>query len=190
MLGAQSSAAPYGQSIQPPSTAPSRSLLPLLGALLVIMLLAGVVLAARGSGQTAATVGQGATHVPSATQGAPAATLPTSTPAQPSTPNNATPSIPDDPFAELRTALESGRADGRVGPHGDELLAALSSGQQALATGDTNVAVQYFTAMQQILLDGTHDGSINAGMMIETMKRIQALAKRNGLTLPLSIQFD
>ena len=49
---------------------------------------------------------------------------------------------------------------------------------------------QQFTAMQQILLAGTHDGTINADFMIETMKRIQALAERNSLTLPLSIQFD
>ena len=91
---------------------------------------------------------------------------------------------------QLRTALEASRADGRSGAHADALLAALSSGQQALAAGDTKAAVQQFTSMQQILLAGTHDGTINAGMMIATIKRIQALAKRNGLTLPLSIQFD
>jgi hypothetical protein len=44
--------------------------------------------------------------------------------------------------------------------------------------------------MQEVLLAGTHDGTINAGVMIETMKRIQTLAKSSGLTLPLSIQFD
>jgi hypothetical protein len=72
----------------------------------------------------------------------------------------------------------------------DALLAALNSGQQALASGDTNAAIQHFTAMQQILLAGTHDGTINAGVMVEIMKRIQSLAKSHGLTLPLSIQFD
>ena len=100
------------------------------------------------------------------------------------------PSEPADPFVELRIALEASRADGLVGPHADEVLAALSSSQRALAAGNTKTAVQHFTTMQQILLAGTHDGTINAGVMIATMKRIQVLAKRNGLTLPLAIQFD
>lgn len=87
-----------------------------------------------------------------------------------SIPTNATAGVPDDPFVELRATLEAGRADGRIGPRGDALLAALSSDQQALAAGDTKTAVQLFTTMQQILLAGTHDGSINASMMIDTMK--------------------
>ena len=77
-----------------------------------------------------------------------------------------------------------------IGARLSALLAALSSGQQALAAGDTKTAVHHFTAMQQILLAGTHDGTIDASIMIETMKRVQLLAQRNGLTLPLSIQFD
>jgi eukaryotic-like serine/threonine-protein kinase len=166
--------APHRRSPHPPPITRSHSLLPILGVLLAIVLLAGAMLAARGGGRTTDIAGGSAT----------------SASAQLSTPSNATPSIPDDPFVELRTALETGRADGWVGTHGDELLAALSSSQQALAAGDTKTAVQQFTAMQQILLAGTHDGTINAGVMIETMKRIQALAKRNGLILPLSIQFD
>jgi hypothetical protein len=164
-------------------------LLPLLGALLAIVVLAGVVLAARGGARTA-PVGSRATNVPAGIEGVAGAALPTSAAAQLSTPSNATSSIPNDPFMELRTALEAGRADGQVGAHGDELLAALGSGQQALAAGDTKTAVHHFTAMQQILLAGTHDGTINAGVMIATMKRIQSLATSNGLTLPLSIQFD
>jgi len=176
--------APSAQSPHPspPITRP-RSLLPLLGGLLVIVLLAGVVLAVRGGGRPATTVPENATRVP-------AATLPTSAAAQLATPSNATPNISDDPFVALRTALEASRADGQVGAYGDALLAALSSGQQALVAGDKKAAVQQFTAMQQILLAGTHDGTINAGVMIETMKRVQSLAKINGLTLPLSIQFD
>jgi serine/threonine protein kinase len=172
----------------PPLTRP-RSLLALLGALLVIVLLVGAMLAARGGGRPAGAA-RGATSVPAAAQSATRAALPTTVPAHVSTPSNATPRVPNDPFVELRTALESSRADGRAGPHGDELLAALNSGQQALAAGDTQTAVQHFTAMQQILLAGTHDGTINAGVMIETMKRLQSLAKSHGLTLPLSIQFD
>jgi serine/threonine-protein kinase len=189
-VGARLPAVQHSQSSQPsPPLTQSRSLLALLGALLVIVLIAGVVLAARGRGRTADTAGS-ATSVPVAAQGATGAALPTSTLAQLATPTNATAGVPDDPFVELRTALEAGRADGRIGPHGDALLAALSSGQQALAAGDTKTAVHHFTTMQQILLAGTHDGSINASMMIDTMKRIQALAQRNGLTLPLAIQFD
>jgi hypothetical protein len=161
----------------------------LLGTLLVVVLLAGAVLAARGRGRAADTA-RSTTSVPSATQGATGAVLPTSGAAQRATPSNATPSAPDDPFVELRAGLEASRADGRVGAHGDALLAALSSGQQALVAGDTKTAVQQFTVMQQILLAGTHDGTINASVMIETMKRIQSLAKSHGLTLSLSIQFD
>jgi len=44
--------------------------------------------------------------------------------------------------------------------------------------------------MQQILLAGTHDGTIAADVAIEAMKRVQSLAKRTGLTLPPAIQFD
>jgi hypothetical protein len=42
--------------------------------------------------------------------------------------------------------------------------------------------------MQQILLAGTHDGTIAADVMFEAMKRVRRL--RNCLTLPPSIQFD
>ena len=188
--GALPTAAPHSRSPQPPPLTRSRSLLPPLGTLLAIVLIAGIVLAARGRSRTADTAGTSATSVPAAAQGAAGAALPTNTLAQLATPSNATAGVPDDPFVELRTTLEAGRADGRIGPHGDELLAALSSGQQALAAGDTKTAIQHFTTMQQILLAGTHDGTVNAGVMIDTMKRIQALAQRNGLTLPLSIQFD
>jgi serine/threonine-protein kinase len=189
-VGAGLPAVPQSQPSQ--SSRPltrSRSLLPLLGALLVIVLLAGAVLAARGGGRTADTAGS-ATSVPANAQSATGAVLPTSAAAQLATPSSSTPNIPNDPFVELRTALEAGRADGRVGPHGDALLAALSSGQQALAAGDTKTAVHHFTTMQQTLLAGTHDGTIDASIMIETMKRIQSLATSNGLALPLSIQFD
>jgi eukaryotic-like serine/threonine-protein kinase len=178
-VGAPPAAAPHSRLPQPPPLTRSRSLLPLLGALLAILLLAGVVLATRGGARSSDTA-ESATGV----------ALPTSAPAQLATPSSDSASVPDDPFVELRTELEIGRADGRVGPHGDELLAALSSGQQALAAGDTKTAVHHFTAMQQILLAGTHDGTINADMMVETMKRVQSLAKSRGLTLPLSIQFD
>ena len=188
-VGARLPAVQHSRQAQssPPLTR-SRSLLPLLGALLAIVVLAGVVLAARG-GTRSAPVASSATSVPTSA-GAAGAALPTSASAQLSTPSNATPSIPNDPFVELRTALEAGRADGRVGAHGDALLAALSSGQQALAAGDTTTAVQNFTAMQQVLLAGTHDGTITADFMVETMKRVQSLATSRGLILPLSIQFD
>ena len=190
-VGAPPAAAPHSRSPQPsPPLTRSRSSLPLLAALLAILLLAGVVLAARGGARTADTAGRSATSVPADAEGATGAALPTSAPAQLATPSSGTPSVPDDPFVELRTELEVGRAAGRVGPHGDELLVTLSSVQQALAAGDTKTAVQHFTAMQQILLAGTHDGTIDAGVMVETMKRVQSLAKSQGLTLPLSIQFD
>jgi serine/threonine protein kinase len=190
-VGALPAAAPHSRSPQPPPPLTrSRSLLPILGALLAIVLLAGVVLATRGGGRTTDTAGGGATSVPADAAGATGSALATSASAQLSTPSNATPSAPDDPFVELRAALEAGRADGRLGSHGDELLAELSSGQQGITAGDTKMAIQHFTAMQQILLAGTHDGTINAGIMIATMKRVQSLAKIRGLTLPLSIQFD
>jgi hypothetical protein len=165
----------HHRSPQPSSPLPrSRSLLPLLGALLAMVLLAGAVLAARGGARPADTTGQGAT----------------SAPAQLSTPSKATPPAPNDPFVELRTALVDSRAAGRLGSRGDELLATLDSGRKALAAGDTKAAIQRFTTMQQILLAGTHDGTINAGVMIEIMKRVQSLAKSHDLALPLSIQFD
>ncbi|MEO7908755.1 MAG: serine/threonine-protein kinase [Roseiflexaceae bacterium] len=187
-VSAPPAAAPHGQSPQAPLTR-SRSLLPVLGALLAIVLLAGVVLAMRSRGQIADTAGRSATSVPADAVGAITA-LPTSAPAQQSTPINPTAPVPGDAFDELRISLETGRSDGRVGLHADELLAALSSGQQTLAAGDTKTAAQHFTAMQQMLLAGTHDGTVNAEFMVETMKRVQSLATSQGLTLPLSIQFN
>jgi serine/threonine-protein kinase len=190
-VAAAPSATPPGglsRSILPAK--PSRSLLPMLGALLAVLLLVGVILAARGGGRTADTTGRGATSVPADAQHETEVALATSSPAQLSTPSSDTSSVPSDPFVELRADLEAGRADGRVGSHGDELLAALGGAEQALAAGDTKTAVQHLTAMQQILLAGTHDGTIDAGLMVETMKRVQSLAKSHGLTLPLSVQFD
>src|SRR5215212_2285643 len=168
----------------------SRSLLPVLGALLVVLLLGGVVLAARGGARTADTAARSATAVPGATEGPMAATQPTIAPGQLFPPSSNTSPVPTDPFAELRDVLEAGRANGQLGQHGDELLGALNGAQQALSAKDTKAAIQHFTVMQQILLAGTHDGTINAGVTVETIKRVQSLAKSHGLTLPLSVQFD
>ena len=145
----------------------------MLGALLAILLLAGAVLAARGGARTAAT------QVPAA-----------AAPAQPSPLSLHTPTDSADGFASLRALIEAGGAAGQAGTHRDELLAALSSAQQALAAGDTQTALRHFSAMQQTLLAGTHDGTIDAGFMVEAIKRVQALAKTRGLTLPLSVQFE
>jgi hypothetical protein len=158
----------------------------MLGALLAIIVLVGVVLAARGAGR--AGTASSATSVPTARPAATAA-IPSIAPPQLATPSNSTPGESDDPFRQLRIALEASRADGRVGQHGDALIAALNSAQQALAAGDKQAAIRQFTAMQQLLLTGTRDGSINAGFTIEAMKHIQSLAASQGLALPLSIQF-
>jgi len=168
----------------------SRSLLPVLGALLAVVLLGGAVLAARGGAGTADTAARSATAVPGVAEGPTAATQPTIAPGQPSPPSSNTSTVPTDRFVELRDVLEAGRANGQLGQHGDELLGALDGAQQALAAKDTKAAIEHFTAMQQILLAGTHDGTINAGVMVETIKRVQSLAKSHGLTLPLSVQFD
>ena len=168
----------------------SRSLLPILGTLLAVVLLGGVVLAARGGARPADTAGRSATSVPSNAEGPIGVTPPNITPAQAPTPSSNTPSVADDPFAGLRTVLEAGRADGRVGSHGDELLAALGNAQLALAAGDAQTAVRHFSAMQQTLLAGTHNGTIDARVMVEAMNRIQSLARTRGLTLPLSVRFD
>jgi hypothetical protein len=95
-----------------------------------------------------------------------------------------------DPFGELRAVLEAARSDGRVDSHGDELLAELGGAQQTLAAGDRAATVRHLTAMQQLLLAGAHDGTIDTDVMVETMKRVQSLAKSQGLTLPLVINFD
>jgi len=172
------------QQLRPP-LAGLRSRLAVLGALLAMLLLAGVVLATRGGARTAATAGRAATTAPLAADATTAAA-----PALPSPPSLTTPSDSTDAFASLRALIEAGEAAGQAGAHRDELLAALSSAQQALAAGDTQTAVRHFSAMQQTLLAGTHDGTIDAGLMVEAMKRIQALAKTRGLTLPLSVQFE
>jgi hypothetical protein len=86
--------------------------------------------------------------------------------------------------------IETGRAAGHTGTRGDELLAALDSAQQALAAGETKTAVQQFSTLQQILLAGTRDGTIDASFMVEAMKHVQSLAQSHGLTLPFSMQLD
>jgi serine/threonine-protein kinase len=170
------------QSLPLPSG--SRSQLVVLGALLAILLLAGVVLAAR-SARSAAPAASTATNAP-AVEAATSAALPTLVP----TAALQAPSAATDAFGTLRAFLEAGRADGRAGSHGEELLAALARAEQALATGDATAAVQHFSTLQQILLASTRDSSIDAGFMVEAMKRLQALAKNQGLTLPLSVQFE
>jgi serine/threonine-protein kinase len=182
-----SSAAPRTPATPPTALQQSRSqppgarlLLAVLVALLAIMLLGGGVLAARGSART----------TPPAVAGATVAALPTMPPAQLSTPPSEKPTVLADTFAQLRALLEAGRADGRAGGHGDALLAALDGAQQALASGDTKIAVQRFSTLQQILLAGTHERTIDAGFMADTMKRVQTLATSYNLKLPLSVQFN
>jgi hypothetical protein len=93
-------------------------------------------------------------------------------------------------FASLRALIEAGGPASQASTHRDELLAALSGAEQALAAGDAQTAARHFSAMQQALVAGTHDGTIDAAFMLEAIKRVQALANTRGLTLPLSVQFD
>jgi eukaryotic-like serine/threonine-protein kinase len=165
-----SPAAPIRQA-QPLPTS-SRLRLGVLGALLATLLLVGLVLAARGTTRTADTIGSSVTSAPIAT------------------PNNPIPSPSTDSFTQFRAVIETGRAAGHTGTRGDELLAALDNAQQALAAGETTTAVQHFSTFQQMLLAGTGDGTIDAGFMVEAMKRVQSLAKSHGLTLPFSMQLD
>jgi len=83
-------------------------------------------------------------------------------------------------FASLRALIEAGGPASQASTHRDELLAA----------GDAQTAARHFSAMQQALVAGTHDGTIDAAFMLEAIKRVQALANTRGLTLPLSVQFD
>lgn len=171
-------AAPSSFQQSAPMLSGSRTRLALLGGLLAALLLAGIVLAARGrpsagpvAGDSSATAAQAATAA--AAVAAPAA------------------EAPDAPtFASLRAFVEAGRADGRAGPRADELLAALDSAEQALAAGDTKAAVQHLSTFQQILLDGLRNQALDAGFMAEAMRRVQSLASSQGLTLPLSVQLQ
>jgi len=171
-----------------PQSSGSRSRLVMLCTLLATLLLAGVVLAARGGARNAEPAAGGATTAPLSAEAATAAAPPTL--GQPAAPTPAAPSASTDSFASLRAFLEAGRADGHAGTRADELLAALAGAEQASAAGDSKTAVQHFSALQQLLLAGTRDSSIDAGFMVEAMKRVQSLAKSQGLTLPLSVQFD
>jgi hypothetical protein len=155
-------------------------MLPVLGTLLAVLLLSGGILAARGGARAADPAGRSATSVSADPAGAPATALPA---AQAPSPNGGTPSGSADPFLSLRTLLE----DRRVGPHAKQLAAELAGAQQALAATDKATAVRHYTRIQQILLAGTQDGTIDAGVMVEAMKRVQALAKEQGLALPLAI---
>jgi serine/threonine-protein kinase len=175
--------------LAPPRVGPS-FVLPVLGTLLVILLLGGVLVAARDGARAADTTGRGATSVPAVIADATAAALATSAPTQAPDASDNTSSPATDPFGELRAVLEAARSDGRMGQQGEELLAALDSAQQALAAGDKAGAVRHLTAMQQQLLAGAHEGTIDASVTVDAMKRVQSLARSQGLTLPLVINFN
>jgi hypothetical protein len=169
----------------PPSGARTR--LALLGALLAFLLLVGVVLAARGvrsADPRASDSNRAATTAEAAPAAAPTVQGQTVVPAAQA------PGASTDTFAPLRAFVETGRANGQAGPRADELLAALGSAEQALTAGDTQTAVQHFSAFQQILLDGARNGAIDTGFMVEAMRRVQSLANSQGLTLPLSVELQ
>ncbi|HEU5100914.1 MAG TPA: serine/threonine-protein kinase [Roseiflexaceae bacterium] len=171
----------FQQSLPAPSGARAR--LALLGALLAFLLLVGIVLAARGARSADSAASDSAAPAAQATTAA----TPTEQ-SQTAVPSVEAPSAPT--FASLRAFVEAGRADGLAGPRADALLAALGAAEQALAAGDAKTAVQHFSAFQQILVDGARNSAIDAGFMVEAMKRVQSLANSQGLTLPLSVQFQ
>jgi len=181
-------AAPMAQARRP-------ALLPLLGALLLLLLVGGIVLAVRGSRSaderanviTATAPAAQPTATLAATPMAAEAPAPLlNATAAPTTPT-AAPVAPADPVAQLRALFETGAADGRADNDGATLLVQLDAVQQALAAGNTSAAASTLHAIQKQLLAGGRSGTIAPAFMRQALTGIDAIANSYQLTLPFSV---
>ena len=180
----------------PPARPQPRSLLPLLGGVLAIILLGGIVMASRGAPANTPTAPAAA---PTAAPAPQATALPVSQPAAPAPPTaapappttapapepTATPAPPPTLLDQLRNLLVSGIAAGKAGKSGDELLKQLDEAQRALADGDKRRAADRLSELAKKLMEGAADGEIEPGFARQALDLVGAVASSNGLTLQL-----
>jgi serine/threonine-protein kinase len=179
-----------------PARAQPRSLLPLLGGALAIVLLGGIVMASRGTPAKAPTTPIAAPTAVPAPQPTALPSQPTSASAPPTVPApqptappapqpTAAPAPPVTPIDQLRVLLSSGIAAGKAGEQGDELLKQLDEAQRALADGDKRRAADRLSELATKLLEGAADGKIDPDFAKQALDQVGAVASSNGLTLRL-----
>lgn len=178
----------------------SGRLLPVLGALLVLLLLGGALFALRGENQAGERVSATVPTVPiaqatvgsaEATTGAPQEATPipeaTAVPAVQPNPTSDASAVAADPISQLRELLAAGGADGRVSEDGKDLVEKLDEAQRALDKGDTKEAEKQLHELQKKLLEGPRKGVIDAEFAREVLAGIDAVADSYGLNLPFSV---
>jgi serine/threonine-protein kinase len=166
-----------------PPAARRPSLLPILGGLLLLVFLAGAVLALRGDdGDAAAPGAPAAEAAPTAPPASDASAAPASPPAPPAdTPPSS------GPTGELRDLLASAAADGGAGPSAGNFVALADAAGQAIERGDGPGAVARLTELQQQLLAEARAGAVDPDLLRRALAGIQSVADAHGLTLPLSV---
>lgn len=208
-------AAPHpAPQFAPASPARQRSLLPVLGLLLGLLLLAGVALALRGGEQPAESTGQLAATAAapaSAPTAAPApeptaAPAPEPTVAPPPEPTVAPPPEPTvappptaapaatseappppvstDPFDQLSGLLQAGAAAGQINKDAEDLIEKLDEARSALAKGDAKKATERLRDLRKKLQEGAREGEIAPELAQQVIDGIDAIANSYGLKLP------
>ncbi len=187
-------------------------LLPALGLVLILALLGGVALVARGAGEligsipsvvlppleaTAPVVVPPAPPEPTVEPtaeptAAPEPTAePTATPQPSPTPEpptaapqpTAAPIPPAEPFEQVRRLLVAGTGDGRAGESGKELLGELDKARQALDGGDKKRAADRLRTIQNKLKDGAEKQKIDRDFAQQALDGVRTIATTYGLDL-------
>jgi serine/threonine-protein kinase len=176
--------APVPQFSSPRRT--GRSLLPLLGGLLVLFLLGGLVLASRGARGSAATSPADSAPTALAEQAATAAPEPATAPqptAAPAPQPTVAPAPPSTPIDQLRHLLANGAAAGQAGEKGPELINRADEVRRALAAGDKNRAADQLRELAKDLIEGSADGEVDPSFANQALDLVGKLAGTEGLTL-------
>ena len=177
----------------------SRSLLPVLLALLLLLLAGGAFLAFRSSSASESTARSAPTAISTASPAVAelptvaaeeVAVPPTAVPTEPPPPTE--PPLPTQPaadgaLAQLQALLEAGAADGRISANSDGLLATLNQAQQALGTDNQqgiNAARIQFVLMQQQVAQGISANSIQPEFGQEILTGIDAVSREYNLDVP------
>ncbi len=181
------SSAPAAQQpgVPPVPTARRRSsLLPLLGALLLLAFVGAIALVLRGSAQEAIQTAGPTTAATAAAQATGA--IATAAPS-PHTPVEVQAS---GPVAAVQGLLAGGVRDGSAGPQGEALLATLDAARQALDRGNTTEATAQLFALQRTMLEQARAGALAPDLLRRALSGIDAIADEHRLTLPLAVSAD
>jgi serine/threonine-protein kinase len=153
---------------QPPRFAGSpRRLLPALGVLLLLLFLAGAVLAFRAERQEAASA-PGTQEAAVQQTALPGPTTLEATPAA-------------DAFAQLQTLVEAGMAAGKAGASGEQLRQQLGEAQRAAASGDRGKAANKLHQMKETVLAGVGKGEIAPDFAQQLLRAVDALENSNAI---------